>query len=111
MLGSSLRLLYPSGAIPTPDFLSQGQKRSASEEWQVLSALDNGPNLMTREVLAWAQRHPDDPRVPEALHLAVRATRYGCVDKSTSDLSKKAFQMLHRKYPKSEWAAKTKFWY
>ena len=49
--------------------------------------------------------------MPEALHLAVRATRYGCTDDETSQWSSKAFQLLRRRYPKSEWAAKTKYHY
>jgi len=52
-----------------------------------------------------------DPRVPEALHLAVRSTRYGCTDDNTTKFSKQAFQLLHKNYPKSEWAAKTKYWF
>ena len=45
------------------------------------------------------------------MHLAVRATRYGCTDDETSQWSSKAFQLLRRRYPKSEWAAKTKYHY
>jgi hypothetical protein len=49
--------------------------------------------------------------VPQALHLAVRATRYGCMNAQSGAASKQAFDLLHRKYPKTEWARKTKFWY
>jgi hypothetical protein len=41
----------------------------------------------------------------------VRATRYGCTDKDTPRFSKAAFDLLHRRYPKSPWAEKTKYWY
>jgi hypothetical protein len=34
--------------------------------------------------MLWDWERPNDPRVPEALHLAVRATRYGCTDDETS---------------------------
>jgi hypothetical protein len=64
---------------------------------------------LVAETLAWAAARPDDPRLPEALHLAVRATRYGCTGEQTSAFSKQAFQLLHRRFPKSEWAAKTKY--
>jgi tetratricopeptide (TPR) repeat protein len=112
ILGSPLLLLHPDGKVPVPAFLSPDEKRAASEEWRTLSSLDSAPNFLSRQVLAWAQHHPDDPRVPEALHLAVRATRYGCTDRrTTSELSKKAFLILHRRYPKSVWTAKTKRWY
>ena len=49
--------------------------------------------------------------VPESLHYFVRATRYGCVDKSIRRYSREAFDLLHRKYPKSEWTMKTPYWY
>lgn len=52
-----------------------------------------------------------DPRVPEALHLAVKSTRFGCVDKETGKFSKAAFDLLHQRYPRSRWAEQTKYWY
>jgi hypothetical protein len=54
---------------------------------------------------------PDDPRAPEVLHLAVRATRYGCTDNGTGSRSQAAFALLHRKYTNSEWAKKTPYWF
>jgi hypothetical protein len=62
-------------------------------------------------VLAWAKRTPNDPRVPEALHLAVRSTRYGCTDTKTTQFSKQAFRVLHKQYPQSSWAQQTRYWY
>jgi hypothetical protein len=56
------------------------------------------------------QFHPDDPRVPEALHLAVRTTRY-TNGAHTTNFPKQAFQLLHSRYPKSEWTALTPYWY
>ena len=52
-----------------------------------------------------------DPRLPEALYLAVRSTRIGCTNAETSKVSKAAFDFLHEHYPQSEWTAKTKFHY
>jgi tetratricopeptide (TPR) repeat protein len=110
-LTSALKLLYPDDKVPVPTFLSGDERAAGLKEWQTLSSLEDAPDLMGRQALAWAQGHPDDPRVPETLHLIVRAGQYGCGSRSMSDLSRKAFQMLHQRYPKSEWAAKTKFWY
>jgi hypothetical protein len=39
------------------------------------------------------------------------SVRYGCGDANTAKWSKAAFDLLHSRYPKSEWAAKTKFWF
>jgi hypothetical protein len=49
--------------------------------------------------------------VPEALHLAVKSTRYGCTDKETGRWSKAAFDLLRRKYPNSTWAKQTPYWF
>lgn len=86
-------------------------RAAAATERARLAVLPAAPNLLCREAIAWAEAHPDDPRAPQALHLAVRSTRYGCADPLTSELSKRAFQALHRHFPKSEWAAKTKYYF
>ncbi len=106
-----LKMLYPSHELDYPAFLSLAQKAEAAREWEQLSALETAPSHLGRLVLEWAKNHPDDPRVPQALHLTVKATRYGCVDQQTGHYSKAAFQFLHRKYPHSSWAKKTKYWY
>ncbi|HKA53560.1 MAG TPA: hypothetical protein VKJ47_07840 [Candidatus Binatia bacterium] len=61
-----------------------------------------------RLVITWAKEHPDDPRIPAALHRAVKSARYGC---TSGELSRQAFQLLHKRYPESEWTRKTKYWY
>lgn len=97
--------------VPAPAFLTADDRRAAESEWEQLKALDTAPNEIGSRVLTWARAHPTDPRVPEALHRVVRATRYGCDTDRTSRVSKDAFTLLHRRYPKSSWAAKTPFWY
>lgn len=93
-------------------FLTSPQRAEATAEWEELEATaPSGANYFAEQTLLWARSHPDDPRVPQALHLAVQGTRYGCKDKDTGDYSKQAFQLLHQRYPKSPWTAKTKYWY
>jgi len=74
-------------------------------------AATSGPNLLGREVLAYAQKFADDPKLPEALHLTVRATRYGCYGEGYAEVSKAAFGLLHKRFPKSEWTAQTPYWF
>jgi hypothetical protein len=92
-------------------FVSTAQRDAAAREHNQLKALGAAPNYLCREVIAWATKSPSDPRVPEALHLAVRTTRYGCTDKETARWSKAAFDLLHRRYPASPWAKKTPYWF
>ena len=94
-----------------PVFLSESERAELKRQIEKLKTIETGPNYLSARAIQWAKEAPDDPRVPEALHLAVRTTRYGCVDDDTSGFSKAAFELLHRRYPNSEWANKTKYWY
>lgn len=78
-----------------------------------LAELPTAPIWLGRKVIAYADAHPDDPRVPEALHLVVRTTRHGCKwgTESFAEVSKSAFQRLHQRYPNSPWAEKTPYWF
>ena len=92
-------------------FLSPAEQQQAAEEGKKLSDLPAAPDWLGAQTIAFAQAHPEDPRVPEALHLVVRATRYACKDEKTGDFSKQAFDVLHRRYPNNEWTKKTPYWY
>ena len=94
-----------------PRFLSPAEVEKAAKERTALNALGAAPNYISRQVIQWATSHPEDPRVAEALHLAVKTTRFGCTDKDTARWSKAAFDLLHRKYPNSTWAKKTPYWF
>lgn len=93
------------------DFLSAAQSETGKRERAQLLSLGTGPNYLSREAIEWAKRAPNDPRVPEALHIAVMTTRYGCSDKDTGPLSKAAWQLLHTRYKNTAWAKKTPYWF
>jgi hypothetical protein len=98
-------------AVPIANFLSPPDRQQAATEWNKLAALSAGPDWLGTQTLAFAEQHPQDPRIPQALYLVVRASRYGCSDAQTGDVSKLAFDLLHRRYPNTEWAKKTPYWY
>lgn len=104
-------LSYTAEGDKAPAFLSSAETAAAEREFAALKALGAGPNYISGQVIDWANRNPKDPRVPEALHLAVHTTRYGCTDQATPRWSKAAYDVLHRKYPNSTWARKTKYWF
>jgi hypothetical protein len=97
--------------LPFPQWVGEAQKSAAQAEWSKLTAIGTAPNYLTTQVLARAKQSPQDALVPQALFLAVRATHYGCTNAETSTLSKAAFEFLHKHYPESEWATKTKYYY
>jgi len=103
-----------SDTVPTADagFLDSEQRAENDAEWkQMEAAAPSGGGFLAANTLAWARRHPDDARVPEALHLIVESGRRACRGQAPADDGRAAFQLLHRRYPKSEWTQKTKYWY
>jgi len=96
--------------VAVPDFLKASQAAGA-RQFAAIQALGTAPNYFCKVAIDWATANPNDPRSPEALHLAVRSTRYGCTDKETGKWSKAAFDLLHKRYPNTKWANATKYWF
>lgn len=94
-----------------PIFLNKKVLSRADTEQKQLIALGTAPNFLCNEVIKWAKANLTDPRVPEALHLAVKSTRFGCTDDKTSQFSKSAFQVLHKNFPSNPWTKKTPYYF
>jgi hypothetical protein len=117
--GHSSGCWHNSNAPPTREpspatlrFLTSDQRLVAEREWKQIHAAESwGATYLARQTVDWARKHPDDPRLPEALHRAVQASRYRCTDANTGKYSKQAFDLLHGQYPESKWTARTKYWY
>ncbi len=113
-LRAPLRQIYSGGVVPEPAFLPVQDKTTAAEELNALAELPSAPRWLGQFTLAWATAHPDDPRVPEALHNVVRSWRYGCTEtdlKDAPNYSKDAFEILHSRYPDNDWTKKTPYWF
>lgn len=94
-----------------PNFLTPTQNADALREHKAIIASGNSATFLARRAVEFAGKNPNQPNTPEILHLAVRATRYGCTDAETLKYSKQAFTILHQKYPKSPWTAKTPYFF
>jgi hypothetical protein len=93
------------------EFLSEDQRQEAEKEWKLLGDLPPVFTIFTSEAVQWAKDHPKDLRSPEALYLAIRASRYSAAATSDSLNAKPAFILLHKKYPSSPWAKKAPYWF
>jgi hypothetical protein len=89
-------------------FLTPAGLSAANAEARELGRVGRAAHYLGAIVLRYAARHPDEPRLPEALHLTVRATRYGAPDRT---VSLDAYNRLHNRYANSPWTRKTPFWY
>jgi hypothetical protein len=94
-------------------YFSGDERAKGKAEFDEVTHVAPAPVFMGKRAIDYAEAHPDDPDVAEALALTVRATRFGCVGGAAENTatSKAAFQLLHAKYPKSPWAVKTKHYY
>ena len=110
-MNAPLELLY-RGDSPEARFLSPAQRATAQHEQEGLASSPAALTLLARQTVQWIEAHPDDPRAPEALSLTVRAGHYGCGgDDQTDRWVKRAFQLLHSRYPKTEAARRTRYWF
>ena len=67
-------------------------------------------SYLGKQAIEWAKASPDDPRVPEALFIAVQANqsfKYGCNSwEFDAELKAEAEKLLRERYPESPWTAK-----
>ncbi|HET8783843.1 MAG TPA: hypothetical protein VFM63_15625, partial [Pyrinomonadaceae bacterium] len=67
--------------VPKLPFLTAAQMEAASREKRALLDLGDAKSYLGKQVLEWARSSPNDPRLPEALFIAVKANdqyKYGC---------------------------------
>ena len=109
-LSPVLRRIYISAA-PVAEFIGAGQAGASAAERKKLDAVGGAPSFLAAAVVHWANAYPADKRLPEALALVVKSSRFGCTDPNSARPVKEAFDLLHRRYPGNEWARRTPYWY
>ena len=84
-------------------------------EATALGKIDSAPKQLSEEAIEWAQRSSFFGRKrgeDESLALAIRTTRYGCQMQGGHGVySRRAFELLHSKFPDSDAAKRTKYWF
>jgi hypothetical protein len=94
--------------LAAPTLITPQDGDRARNDVARLRQLPGAPAYLGAIILSWANAQPRDPRVPEALYLVVRATRYGQKDTATS---KAAYLLLHDRYRRNPWTSKTPLWF
>jgi hypothetical protein len=100
--------------LPGPRFLADRRPLAERERKQmgVAFAADGkapaGAVSIWEELFDYAQAHPADPRSPEALYWLGHISRYG---KTHGHVGRRAFNLLHQRFPTTTWAKETKYFY
>lgn len=92
-------------------FITPAQVTQAKADLKAIEKAGVASTMLGQIVFAYADKHPSDPRVPEALHRLVRATHLSARDNSSQAISKKAHTILHTKYKGNSWTQKTPYFY
>jgi hypothetical protein len=67
-----------------------------------------GASSLWDRALAYVQAHPTDPRSAEMLYWLIRVARWGG---NHDHLGRRAFQLLHGRHSRSEWAKRSPYYY
>jgi hypothetical protein len=100
-----------------PPFVAALQDRAEAEESvfaiyadseNAAAPLPAGALSAWDETLLYARAHPRDPRSPEVLYWLIHVGRWGG---SHNHLGRRAFALLHARYARSIWAARSPYYY
>lgn len=108
----------PIGIEPVA-FLTPQELKSAENETKSLLALSSASEYLGAQVVSYANAHPSDPDVPEALYLTLRMIRYGCNRPSewrdpnkpaqadpVASIANEVGAIMRRRYPTNPWTKK-----
>jgi hypothetical protein len=96
--------------VSKPMFLTPAQIEASRRERAALIAIGSAKSYLGKQAIAWAKSSPADPRIPEALYIAVQANspyKYGCSSWEHDEaIRKRAETILRTRYPESTWTGK-----
>jgi hypothetical protein len=95
---------------PDPPFLSDADRATVDGELAKLEKIPSASDYLAEQALDWVNRHPADPHDADLLGFATRVVRNACRSDATKELNHQLFDLLHRRFPKSEWATRYTTW-
>ncbi|HEX8124972.1 MAG TPA: hypothetical protein VF548_05255 [Allosphingosinicella sp.] len=96
-----------------PDFVESAKAATAAERatfrtYEQEEPAPPGASSLWDRSLAYVRAHPADPRSPEMLYRLIRVARWGG---NHDHLGRRAFQLLHARHARSEWAKRSPYYY
>lgn len=101
-------LAVTEAELPIPEL---GNTVARNQELEKLASLKTATGYIGHAIMQRARTVPNDPELPWLLYVTVQSTRGGCLDNDAKGLSKDAFNLLHKRYGKTEWANRTPYYY
>jgi hypothetical protein len=102
--------IVPRTQQPDPPFITAADRAQADAEIARLEKIPCASDYFAREALDWVKAHPNDPHNADVIGFAMRAVRNACRSNNTANLNHELFDLIHRRFPHSEWAAKYTTW-
>jgi hypothetical protein len=108
-----LGLLHDGDRVAPPSFVTAAQRDEAERERRAILAEGPPGTFLAKAALRLTTERPADPAAAVALARVVDGWRWTCHadDHSTTPLPQQAFATLHRLFPGSDAAQRTKYWY
>ena len=102
-----------SFVLHEPDFVVAARSRAQAERRYFLTdkpevQIVPGARWIWDDALAYVAARPQDGRAAETLYRLIRVARWGG---SHDHLGRRAFRLLHARYPASIWAKRSPYWY
>jgi len=102
--------IVPRIQQPDPPFLSDADRAAVDGELARLERIPSASDYFAKKALDWVNQHPADPHDADLLGFAMRVVRNACRSDATAALNHQLFDLLHSRFPKSEWALRYTTW-
>ena len=97
------------GPLPLPDVSGDRARRDADRAR--LLKLHSATGFVGLHAIDWAETHPTDKDAAWLLYVAIQSSKRGCIDPDHTAISKKAWQVLHKRFPRSTWTEQSPYFY
>ncbi|HXE07978.1 MAG TPA: hypothetical protein VN612_08785 [Acidobacteriaceae bacterium] len=93
-----------------PPFLTAADRADAGREIAALEKIPSASDYFAQAALDWVKTYPKDARDADVVGFAMRVVRNGCRSDETAGLNHQLFDVLHSRFPNSEWAKRYTTW-
>jgi len=94
-----------------PKFLSEDDLKVAEIERKKLFDKGYAGEILSEKAVSAAKKFPNEKKLPQLLYKTLQANRYGDNGGENRKNTRRVFQTLHKRFPKSIWTKRSPVWY